>query len=164
MNKIAVYPGSFDPITLGHVDIIQRLSLVFEKVIVLVAKSSTKAGLFTPEERKYLIQKTLKDLKNVEVDIFEGLTVDYLKKVNAKVIVRGLRAVVDFEYEMTMASMNKKLQPEFETMLMFAAPEYYYISSRGVKEVAANGGSLQGLVPDLVIQPLVQRLKSKQED
>lgn len=164
MSKIAVYPGSFDPITLGHVDIIQRLSLVFEKVIVLVAKSSTKAGLFTPEERKSLIQKTLKDLKNVEVDIFEGLTVDYLKKVNAKVIVRGLRAVVDFEYEMTMASMNKKLQPEFETMLMFAAPEYYYISSRGVKEVAANGGSLQGLVPDLVIQPLVQRLKSKQED
>ena len=164
MNKIAVYPGSFDPITLGHVDIIQRLSLVFEKVIVLVAKSSTKTGLFAPEERKSLIQKTLKDLKNVEVDIFEGLTVDYLKKVNAKVIVRGLRAVVDFEYEMTMASMNKKLQPEFETMLMFAAPEYYYISSRGVKEVAANGGSLQGLVPDLVIQPLVQRLKSKQED
>ncbi len=164
MNKIAVYPGSFDPITLGHVDIIQRLSLVFEKVIVLVAKSSTKSGLFTPEERKTLIQKTLKDLKNVEVDIYEGLTVNYLKKVNAKVIVRGLRAVVDFEYEMTMASMNKKLQPEFETMLMFAAPEYYYISSRGVKEVAANGGSLEGLVPDLVIQPLIQRLKFKQED
>ena len=164
MNKIAVYPGSFDPITLGHVDIIQRLSLVFEKVIVLVAKSSTKSGLFTPEERKALIQKTLKDLKNVEVDIYEGLTVNYLKKVNAKVIVRGLRAVVDFVYEMTMASMNKKLQPEFETMLMFAAPEYYYISSRGVKEVAANGGSLEGLVPDLVIQPLIQRLKFKQED
>ncbi len=164
MNKIAVYPGSFDPITLGHVDIIQRLSLVFEKVIVLVAKSSTKSGLFTPEERKALIQKTLKDLKNIEVDIYEGLTVNYLKKVNAKVIVRGLRAVVDFEYEMTMASMNKKLQPEFETMLMFAAPEYYYISSRGVKEVAANGGSLEGLVPDLVIQPLIQRLKFKQED
>ena len=158
MNKVAVYPGSFDPITLGHVDIIQRLSLVFDKVIVLVAKSSTKAGLFEPEERKSLIQRTLKDLKNVEVDIFEGLTVQYLKTVSAKVIVRGLRAVVDFEYEMTMASMNKKLQPEFETMLMFAAPEFYYISSRGVKEVAANGGSLKGLVPDLVIEPLLKRL------
>ncbi len=163
MNKVAVYPGSFDPITLGHVDIIQRLSLVFEKVIVLVAKSSTKPGLFTPEERKALIQKTLKDFKNVQVDIFEGLTVDYLKKEKAKVIVRGLRAVVDFEYEMTMASMNKKLEPEIETMLMFAAPEYYYISSRGVKEVAANGGRLLGLVPELVIEPLIQRLKSLRE-
>lgn len=163
MNKLAVYPGSFDPITLGHVDIIQRLSLVFEKVVVLVAKSSTKPGLFTPEERKSLIQQTLKDFKNVEVDIFEGLTVDYLKQVNAKVIVRGLRAVVDFEYEMTMASMNKKLQPEIETLLMFAAPEYYYISSRGVKEVAANGGRLQGLVPELVIEPLIRKLKTRRE-
>lgn len=160
MNKVAVYPGSFDPITLGHVDIIQRLSLVFDKVIVLVAKSSTKPGLFDPQERKTLIQKTLKDFKNVEVDIFEGLTVNYLKQIKAQVIVRGLRAVVDFEYEMTMASMNKKLQPEIETMLMFAAPEYYYISSRGVKEVAENGGSLKGLVPELVIEPLVQKLKN----
>ncbi len=160
MNKVAVYPGSFDPITLGHVDIIQRLSLVFDEVIVLVAKSSTKPGLFDPQERKTLIQKTLKDFKNVEVDIFEGLTVNYLKQIKAQVIVRGLRAVVDFEYEMTMASMNKKLQPEIETMLMFAAPEYYYISSRGVKEVAENGGSLKGLVPELVIESLVQKLKN----
>ena len=161
MNKVAVYPGSFDPITLGHVDIIQRLSLVFEKVIVLVAKSSSKTGLFTAEERKDLILKTLKHLKNIEVDIFEGLTVDYLKTKKAHVIVRGLRAVVDFEYEMKMASMNKKLQPDIETLLMFAAPEFYCISSRGVKEVAAHGGPLQGLVPELVIQPLISRLKSQ---
>jgi pantetheine-phosphate adenylyltransferase len=160
VSKVAVYPGSFDPITLGHVDIIQRLSLVFDKVIVLVAKSSVKSGLFTPEERKSLIEQTLKGFKNVEVDIFEGLTVEYLKKVKAQVIVRGLRAVVDFEYEMTMACMNKKLEPQFETMLMFAAPEYYYISSRGVKEVAANGGSLKGLVPDLVAAPLKMKINS----
>ena len=161
MNKVAVYPGSFDPITLGHVDIIQRLSLVFEKVIVLVSKSSMKTGLFLPEERKDMILNTLKHLKNIEVDIFEGLTVNYLKNKKAHVIVRGLRAVVDFEYEMTMASMNKKLQPDIETLLMFAAPEFYYISSRGVKEVAAHGGPLKGLVPDLVIDPLLKKLAIK---
>lgn len=158
MAKIAVYPGSFDPITLGHVDIIQRLSKIYEKVVVLVAKSSQKSSLFTPEERKKLILDTLKAYENVEVDIFEGLTIDYMKSAQAKVIVRGLRAVVDFEYEMSMANMNKKLAPDIETMMMFAAPEYYYISSRGVKEVALNGGSLKGLVPEQVITPIQLRL------
>jgi pantetheine-phosphate adenylyltransferase len=156
--KKAVYPGSFDPITLGHVDIIERLTVIFDEVIVLVAKSSQKQSAFSTEERKTLIEKSLAHLKNIRVDIFEGLTTDYLKKEKAHVIVRGLRAVMDFEYEMTMASMNKKLAPDIETMLVFARPEYYYISSRGVKEVAANGGSLDGLVPLAVVHPLLKKL------
>lgn len=159
MSRIAVYPGSFDPITLGHVDIINRISLLYEEVIVLVAQSSQKNSFFTADERKDLIEKSLSHLKNVKVDFFEGLTVDYMKKAKAQVIVRGLRAVVDFEYELTMANMNKKLAPEFETMLVFANPEYYFISSRGVKEVAINGGALTGLVPDVVMKALNEKLK-----
>jgi pantetheine-phosphate adenylyltransferase len=158
MSKVAVYPGSFDPITMGHVDIINRLTPLYDQVIVLVAQSSQKQSMFTAEERKDLIQKSLPEAKNVKVDIFGGLTVDYMKKVNAQVIVRGLRAVVDFEYEMTMANMNKKLAPDIETLLVFASPEYYYISSRGVKEVAVNGGALKGLVPEVVIEAMNKKL------
>lgn len=159
MSNIAVYPGSFDPITMGHVDIISRLSPLYDEVIVLVAQSSQKQAMFTVEERKLLIEQSLPHLKNVRVDIFAGLTVDYMKKENANVIVRGLRAVVDFEYEMTMANMNKKLAPDIETLLVFASPEYYYISSRGVKEVAVNGGDLNGLVPNIVIGAMKNKLK-----
>lgn len=159
MTKIAVYPGSFDPITMGHVDIINRISPLYDQVIVLIAQSSQKQSLFSGEERKQLIEQSLSHLKNVKVDIFEGLTVDYMKRVNAQVVVRGLRAVVDFEYEMTMANMNKKLAPSIETMLVFASPEYYYISSRGVKEVAINGGALKDLVPDTVIEALAKKIK-----
>lgn len=162
MNRIAVYPGSFDPITMGHVDIIQRISKVFDQVIVLVANSSQKNSLFTAQERKELLEKTLNGRHtNLTVDIFEGLTIDYMRRNNAQVIVRGLRAVVDFEYEMTMASINQKVAPEIETMLVFARPEYYYISSRGVKELAMNGGPLQDLVPAQVIDPLLRKLGRK---
>ncbi|WP_415062203.1 pantetheine-phosphate adenylyltransferase [Bdellovibrio sp.] len=159
MSKIAVYPGSFDPITMGHVDIINRIAPLYDQVVVLVAQSSQKQSMFSAEERKLLIERSLSHLKNVKVDIFGGLTVDYMKRVSAQVIVRGLRAVVDFEYEMTMANMNKKLAPEIETLLVFASPEYYYISSRGVKEVAVNGGALKGLVPDIVIEALEKKNK-----
>ncbi len=158
MTRVAVYPGSFDPITMGHIDIIKRIAPHYDRVIVLVAQSSQKQSLFTAQERKDLIEKSL-DLSNVSVDIFEGLTVDYMKKVKAQVIVRGLRAVVDFEYEMTMASMNKKLTPAIETMLVFASPEYYYVSSRGVKEIAMHLGDLKGLVPKVVIQALHRKFK-----
>lgn len=161
MSRIAVYPGSFDPITLGHVDIINRISPLYDQVIVLVAQSSQKNSFFTAEERKDLIERSLSHLKNVKVDIFDGLTVDYMRKHQAQVIVRGLRAVVDFEYEMTMASMNMKLAPEIETTLVFARPEYYYISSRGVKEVAVNRGSLKGLVNELVEKALFAKLTKK---
>ncbi len=157
-KNIAVYPGSFDPITLGHVDIIKRLSVQYDEVIVLVSESTQKIHLFTAKERKELIEQSMSDFKNVKVDIWNGLTVDYMRTVNAKVIVRGLRAVVDFEYELTMANMNKKLAPDIETMLVFANPEYYYISSRGVKEVARFGGALKGLVPNHVIQPLKKKI------
>lgn len=162
MSRIAVYPGSFDPITMGHVDIIERISKVFDRVVVLVANSSQKNSLFTAEERKSLIEQTMNGrFNNLSVDIFEGLTVDYVRKNNAQVIVRGLRAVVDFEYEMTMASINQKVAPEIETMLVFARPEYYYISSRGVKELAMNGGPLKDLVPPTVIDPLLRKLGRK---
>lgn len=163
MEKIAVYPGSFDPITMGHVDIIKRLSQIFSQTIILVAQSSQKDSLFSAEERKALIEKALPNIENIKVDIFNGLTVDYMKKHNAHVIVRGLRAVVDFEYEMTMANMNKKLAPEVETMLVFASPEYYYISSRGVKEVAMNGGSLAGLVPTEIITDFNKKIQTRKK-
>lgn len=161
MSKIAVYPGSFDPITMGHVDIINRIARQYDEVIVLVAQSSQKQSMFSAEERKALIEKALSHLKNVKVDIFGGLTVEYMKKANSQVIVRGLRAVVDFEYEMTMANMNRKIAPEIETLLVFASPEYYYISSRGVKELAINGGPLKGLVPDCVIEALEEKIQKK---
>ena len=160
MGRIAVYPGSFDPITMGHIDIIHRIAAVYDEVIVLVAQSSQKQSMFTPEERKSLIEKSVGPNTNIKVDIFDGLTVSYMRKVNARVIVRGLRAVVDFEYEMTMANMNKKIAPEIETLLVFARPEYYYISSRGVKELAVNGGALTDLVPEVVIQAMTEKLKS----
>jgi len=160
MSKIAVYPGSFDPITMGHVDIINRISPLYDQVIVLVAQSGQKQSMFSPEERKVLIEKSLSHLKNVKVDVFHGLTTEYMKKHNAQVIVRGLRAVVDFEYEMTMANMNKKIAPEIETLLVFASPEYYYISSRGVKELAVNGGALTDLVPTVVIDAMAKKMKS----
>lgn len=161
MNRIAVYPGSFDPITMGHVDIIQRISKIFDKTIVLVANSSQKQSLFTAEERKQMVYDCLPGIKNIEVDIFDGLTVDYVRAKNAQVIVRGLRAVVDFEYEITMSSINQKIAPDIETMLVFARPEYYYISSRGVKELAMNGGALKDLVPPSVIDPLLKKARKK---
>jgi pantetheine-phosphate adenylyltransferase len=159
MSKVAVYTGSFDPITLGHVDIIQRISHLYDETVVLISQSPNKASLFSAQERIELIQKSLPHLKNVRVDSHEGLTTDYMKKINAQVIVRGLRAVVDFEYEMTMANMNKMLAPSIETMLVFADPKYYFISSRGVKEVAYHGGSLKGLVTDVVADALKEKMK-----
>ncbi len=152
--RTALYPGSFDPIHLGHIDIIRRICPMFDEVVVLISQSSNKKTLFTTEERKNMIIESLADLKNIRVEIHNGLTVDYAKKCGSKVIVRGLRAVVDFEFEISMANINKKLAPEIETILMFSQHEYYFISSRGVKEIAINGGNLIGLVPDSVIGPL----------
>lgn len=160
MSKRVVYPGSFDPITLGHVDIIERLCRTFDEVIILIAHSSQKKALFSIEERKELIHKSLVRTKNFKVDSFDGLTTDYMKKNNVSLIVRGLRAVVDYEYELTMANINRKIAPDVETLLVFASPEYYFISSRAVKELALNGGPLDGMVPAVVIQPLLKKLNS----
>jgi pantetheine-phosphate adenylyltransferase len=157
-NRIAVYPGSFDPITVGHIDIIRRISSLYEKVIVLVAHSDDKKSLFTAEERVELAKKILKKFKNVVIDSHQGLTVDYVRNCGSKVIVRGLRAVVDFEYEASMGNINKSLAPEIETVLVFSAPEYYFISSRMVKDVARNKGKIHGLVPEAVEKALTRKL------
>jgi pantetheine-phosphate adenylyltransferase len=159
MAKIAVYPGSFDPITIGHVDIVQRVSKIFDQVIVLVAESSDKNYLFNSDERADFIRRCFRDQKNIQVDIHKGLTIDYMRKKNAQVIVRGLRAVADFEYEGTLANMNYRLAPDIETFMIFSRPEYYFISSRGVKELAKNGGELKGLVPDFLITNLENKFK-----
>lgn len=162
--RVAVYPGSFDPITNGHIDIIERISEIYDQVIVLIAKSSAKTSYFSTEDRVRLAKGALKNLANVEVEAHEGLVVHYMRQKGIRTLVRGLRAVTDFEYEMSMASMNKKLAPEVETVLVFARPEFYYISSRGVKEVAFNGGSLEGLVPALVSMELSQRISQKESN
>jgi len=159
--KKAIYPGSFDPITTGHIDMIQRAAKQFDEVVVLVTESREKQYLFTAEERMDLIKQSVSKIPNVSVATYQGLTINYVKSVGAQVILRGLRAVVDFEYEMTMASMNRKLNPEIETLLLFSSPEAYFISSRAVKEVAKYNGELGGLVPPHVAQPLLEKLKAK---
>ncbi len=147
---IAIYPGSFDPLTNGHVDIIQRGSRFFDRIVVAVLINLEKAPLFTVAERVEIARSVFRGWPHVEVDTFDGLLVDYARTRQASVIVRGLRAVSDFEYEMQMALMNRRLSPEVETVFMMPAEPYTYVSSRLVKEVVALGGSVHGLVPDSV--------------
>lgn len=157
----AVYPGSFDPVTLGHVDIIKRALKIFGELTVLIADNSRKAALFTAQERKRLLEESLKDFDGVTIDIFSGLTMDYAKKVGAGVVIRGLRAVSDFEYELSMATMNRKLNPEIETLVIMSGENFYYIASNTVKEVALYGGDLSGLVPEPVIRALKNKLATR---
>ncbi|HEY0875500.1 MAG TPA: pantetheine-phosphate adenylyltransferase [Vicinamibacterales bacterium] len=147
---IAIYPGSFDPLTNGHVDIIQRGSRLFDRIIVGVLLNIEKSPLFTVRERVDIARTVFQGWSNVEVDTFDGLLVDYARTKRASVIVRGLRAISDFEYEMQMALMNRRLNPEVETVFMMPAEPYTYVSSRLVKEVVALGGTVTGLVPDVV--------------
>lgn len=154
MSIKAVYPGSFDPITLGHLDIIKRLQKIFGEVIILLAQHPGKKYLFSLEERKKLIAESVGHIKGVKVDVHDGLTVDFMKKAGAQVIVRGLRAVTDYEYELVMANMNKRLAPDIETLIVFASPEYYYVSSSTIKEVARYGGKIDQLVPANVLAAL----------
>jgi pantetheine-phosphate adenylyltransferase len=146
-EKIAVYPGSFDPVTFGHLDVIKRSLKIFDRVVVAVLKNDSKKPLFTLEERVALIRESLKDVKNVEVDSFSGLLVNYMKKKNAFFIVRGLRAMSDFDYEFQMAVANKDMQKETETIFIVTDKKYFYLNSRLVKELALFGGSLSELVP-----------------
>ena len=147
----AIYPGSFDPLTFGHVDIIERSTRLFDKVIVAILTNPQKAALFTIKERTELMHDILEPrFPNVEIDVFEGLLVDYAKQKKAQVIVRGIRAISDYEYEFQMALMNRRLAPEIETVFMTPAEHYSYLSSRLVKEIAELGGSVSGLVPELV--------------
>ncbi|MDK2932915.1 MAG: pantetheine-phosphate adenylyltransferase [Clostridiales bacterium] len=157
--KIAVYPGSFDPVTNGHLDIIQRASKIFDKVIVSILQNSNKVPMFTVEERIYFLRQVTKNLDNVEVDSFSGLLVNYMKQKSAKVIIKGLRAVSDFEYEFQMALMNNKLNPEIETLFMMTSSKYSYLSSSIVKEVARLRGCLKGLVPDEIIFEIVNKIR-----
>ena len=149
-DTVAVYPGSFDPLTNGHVDIIQRGSRLFDRIIVGVLINLEKAPLFTVPERVAIGREVFRGWPNVEVDTFDGLLVEYAARKHASVIVRGLRAVSDFEYELQMALMNRRLRPEVETVFMMPAEPYTYVSSRLVKEVVALGGSVHGLVPAIV--------------
>ncbi len=154
----AIYPGSFDPVTLGHMDIIRRLSPLFDEFTVVVANSSTKNYLFSPEQRLELIRENIKDLKGVTLDVCEGLIAEYAEKVGARVIVRGLRAVADFEHEFAISGVNRTLNPQAETMLVFTNPAYSFVASRLVKEVAQHGGELSQLVPANVAAALVKEL------
>lgn len=161
--KIAVYPGSFDPITNGHLDIIKRASKVFDKVIVSILVNSSKTPCFEMEERKALIERVAGDIPNVEVDCFEGLLVNYVRKKDAHVIIKGLRAISDFEYEFQMALANTKIAPDIETLFMMTNQEYSYLSSSIVKELASLGGSLEGLVPDEIMQDIIEKVKEHEE-
>jgi pantetheine-phosphate adenylyltransferase len=146
-GRLAVFPGSFDPLTNGHVDIILRSAHLFERVIVAVLVNADKQALFTADERVAIIREVFKEYANVEVDAFDGLLVEYARRHRASAIVRGLRAVSDFEYEFQMALMNRHLEPTLETVFMMPAEQYTYLSSRLIKEVFQLGGEVRGLVP-----------------
>ena len=158
-EKIAVVPGSFDPITLGHVDIIRRAADVFDTVYVAVLNNSAKNPLFSINERIALIGEVLKDVPNIRIETSSGLLIDYAREKKAKAIVRGLRAVSDFEYEMQITSMNRVLDENIETFFIMAKNKYSFLSSSIVKEVAKYGGNVSELVPELVEQALVQKFK-----
>ena len=148
--KIAIYPGSFDPITNGHLDILKTSAEIFDKVIIAVLNNSEKKGFLTTDERIFLIRESIKGLKNVEVDGFDGLTVEYAKKVGAKVLIRGLRAVSDFEYEMQLSQANSALAKDIKTVFLTTKPKYNFISSRTVKEIFSLGGDISSFVPETV--------------
>jgi len=160
MSTIAVYPGTFDPLTNGHVDIISRGTRIFSRIIVAILVNAEKAPLFTMDERVEIARTVFKDYPSVEVDTFNGLLVDYAERRGAKAIVRGLRAVSDFEFEFQMALMNQRLNPGIDTVFMMPAEQYTYISSRLIKEVFALGGRVNGLVPELVEERLRTKVRT----
>ncbi len=153
----AIYPGSFDPVTNGHLDLIERGTKIFDRLIVGVLRNLEKEPLFTLDERVEMLHEVTQKWPNVEVDIFDGLLVDYARRRKARVILRGIRAISDYEYELQMALMNRKIEPQIETVFMMPAETYSYLSSRLVREIARLGGPIQGLVPAVV----EQRLRAK---
>jgi pantetheine-phosphate adenylyltransferase len=163
MKKIAVYPGSFDPITNGHVDIIKRGLRMFDELIVLVAYNQSKKALFSVEERREMIQSVIKDCKNVRVDCYDGLLVDFVRDAGANVILRGLRALSDFEYEFQLALINRRLNREIETVFLMTGYKWFYTSSTIINEAASLGGSVRGLVPEIVNLKLNEKFTSKRE-
>jgi pantetheine-phosphate adenylyltransferase len=155
---IAIYPGSFDPLTNGHLDLIERGSEIFDDLVVAILRNAEKSPLFSLGERRAMLEAMTERFRNVRVDTFDGLTVDYAVKVGAKAILRGIRALSDYEYELQMALMNRKLNPDLETVFMMPAEQYSYLSSKLVREVAQLGGSIKDLVPAMVEQRLREKL------
>jgi len=159
--QIGIYPGSFDPLTCGHLDIIKRATQLFDKLIVAIARNSEKFPLFAVEERLAMLQECCKDISKVEITSFDGLLAEYCKKNNINFIVRGLRAIVDFEYEYAIALMNKELAPSVETIFLMSKSEFSFVSSKMVKEVASYGGDISRLVPHFVSSKLKEKFQSK---
>lgn len=158
MEKIAVYPGSFDPITNGHLDIIERGALIFDKLIVAVMENPLKSPMFTKEERVNMIKEVTSGIQNIEVESFSGLLIHYMNRKNAKVILKGLRAVSDFEYEFQMAMLNNKLDSQVETLFMMTNNKYSYLSSSAVKQIAYFGGCIKDLVPDAILTQVLMKM------
>ena len=155
--NIAIYPGSFDPVTNGHLDLIERGTKIFDRLVVAVLRNPEKDPLFSLTERVEMLREVTRPWPNVEVDVFDGLLVDYARQRNARVILRGIRAISDYEFELQMALMNRKLDPELETVFMLPAEAYSYLSSRLVREIARLGGPIHGMVPPVV----EQRMRAK---
>jgi pantetheine-phosphate adenylyltransferase len=164
MERTAIYPGSFDPVTNGHVDIVERGLKVFDKIIVAILRNPAKEALFTVEERKEMIETSLNRNSNVEIDVFDGLLVDYAKKRNAVAILRGMRAVSDFEYEFQLALMNRKLNREIQTVFLMTGLRWIFISSSIIKEAASFGGNINGMVPPIVSRKLKEKFGSISSD
>jgi pantetheine-phosphate adenylyltransferase len=154
----AIYPGSFDPPTNGHLDLIQRGSKIFEELIVAILRNSEKSPMFSVAERLEMLRALTEDMKNVRLDTFDGLMVEYAKSIDATCVLRGIRAISDYEYELQMALMNRKLEPTLETVFMMPADKYSYVSSRLVREVAQAGGPVKGLVPEVVEHKLREKI------
>lgn len=158
----AIYPGSFDPVTYGHLDIIKRSCKIVDELVVGVLNNKAKTPLFSVEERVKMLEEATKDIDNVRIVPFEGLLVDFAKIMNAKVVVRGLRAITDFEYELQMTQTNHKLEPDIETMFLTTSIEYSFLSSTTVKEVAAFGGNITQFVPPVVVSKIEEKMKNKE--
>jgi pantetheine-phosphate adenylyltransferase len=161
MKNIAVYPGSFDPVTYGHLDIIKRASQICDHLIVAVLNNTSKTSLFTLEERIALLKEVTKDLPNVEIDGFRDLLIRYMKSKNARVIIRAIRSVSDYEYELQLATLNRKLGEDVETLFMTSSPEYSYLSSSVVREIASFNGPVDELVPEVVEKALRQKFSGR---
>lgn len=159
MNSLAIYPGSFDPLTFGHIDLMKRAAHVFERLILAISKSVRKKPLFTIDERMDMVRKVTKDIPNVDVDVFDGLLVDYAKSKGGGVLIRGVRAFSDFEYEFQMALTNRKMAPDVETLFMMPNESFSYVSSGLVREIAELGGDISKFVPDFVQTALAKKLQ-----